>query len=70
MCCIACSLLLIAVISHAHIQILVHASFTPSTVDRISTLLDIPKNFMFVSCPDDRFPHEIADFGGIRLITG
>jgi len=24
---------------------------------------------MFVTCPDNRFPHEISAFGGIRLIT-
>jgi len=32
-------------------------------------MLSVPKNFMFVTCPDNRFPHEISAFGGIRLIT-
>ncbi|KAF2078348.1 hypothetical protein CYY_000332 [Polysphondylium violaceum] len=48
----------------------VNAPFNPSTVERVSILMDIPKNFMFVACPKDQdMPHSIGDFGGVRMIT-
>mmetsp|Transcript_45382 Transcript_45382/g.95100 ORF Transcript_45382/g.95100 Transcript_45382/m.95100 type:complete len:657 (-) Transcript_45382:18-1988(-) len=49
--------------------VLVQGSFTPEIVAQISARLGVPRNFMFISCPGDRFPHDIADFGGVRLIT-
>jgi amino acid transporter len=49
--------------------VLVQGSFTPEIVAQISARLGVPRNFMFISCPGDRFPHDLADFGGVRLIT-
>jgi len=43
--------------------------FNPAFTDFIAHKLKIPKNLMFMACPDDSFPHNIGDFGGIRLIT-
>jgi len=36
---------------------------------QVSARLGVPRNFMFIACPGDRFPHDLADFGGVRLIT-
>jgi hypothetical protein len=30
--------------------------------------LGIPKNYMFIGTPGDRFPHRIEDLGGVRVI--
>ncbi|KYR01837.1 hypothetical protein DLAC_01855 [Tieghemostelium lacteum] len=47
----------------------VHGPFTPSTVEKISDIMNIPKNFMFIACPRDQtYPHSIGDFGGIRMV--
>jgi hypothetical protein len=37
-------------------------------IERLSRRLGVPKNYMFIGCPGDRFPHNIADLGGVRLI--
>jgi hypothetical protein len=34
----------------------------------LSQRLGVPKNYMFLGTPGDRFPHNIADLGGVRLI--
>jgi hypothetical protein len=47
----------------------VKGKFNPSMVDFLAQELGVPKNFMFMACPNSRFPHNIGDFGGIRLIT-
>jgi len=47
----------------------VKGKFNPSMVDHLANELGVPKNFMFMACPNSRFPHNIGDFGGIRLIT-
>eukprot|EP01117_Protostelium_nocturnum_P019958 TRINITY_DN8784_c0_g1_i1.p1 TRINITY_DN8784_c0_g1~~TRINITY_DN8784_c0_g1_i1.p1 ORF type:complete len:644 (+),score=213.44 TRINITY_DN8784_c0_g1_i1:346-2277(+) len=49
--------------------VLVEGTFDPATVHEISHLLQVPKNFMFITCPGDHFPHGFADLGGLRLIT-
>jgi hypothetical protein len=38
-------------------------------VAQISSRLGVPRNFMFIACPGDKFPHDIGDFGGVRMIT-
>jgi hypothetical protein len=43
--------------------------FTPEIVDWISAQLKVSKNFMFITCPSSRFPHNISNFGGVRVIT-
>jgi len=49
--------------------LLVRGKFSPGMVEYLSTKHSIPKNFMFLTCPDDQFPNNISDFGGVRLIT-
>lgn len=43
-------------------------SFTPEKVDELSKRWNIPKNFMFISSPGERFSHRVEDLGGVRLI--
>ncbi|CAE8596144.1 unnamed protein product [Polarella glacialis] len=47
----------------------IHGEFCPYTVDTLSEQLGIPKNFMLMTCPGDRFPHQIGQFGGMRVVT-
>jgi len=49
--------------------VLVQGYFTPSVVAQVSTRLGVPRNFMFMVCPGERFPYDLGDFGGIRIIT-
>jgi amino acid transporter len=42
--------------------------FTPETIEVLSEEFNIPKNYMFIGAPGERFPHELADLGGVRLI--
>jgi len=48
--------------------IAVKGKFSPEFIDEISKRLKVPKNYMFIGTPGDRFPHEIAKLGGVRLI--
>ena len=45
-----------------------NGEFGPDLIDRLSEEWHIPKNFMFIGSPGDRFPYKIADLGGVRLI--
>lgn len=45
-----------------------HGVFGPELVDSLSAEWSIPKNFMFISSPSDRFTYRVADLGGVRLI--
>ena len=42
--------------------------FSPELVEELSHKLNVPKNYMFLGAPGERFPHNIAEFGGVRLI--
>lgn len=42
--------------------------FGPEIIDQLSKEWHIPKNFMFIGSPSDRFPHRLSDLGGVRLI--
>jgi len=42
--------------------------FGPSLIDELSEQWSIPKNFMFIGSPGDRFPYHISELGGVRLI--
>lgn len=42
--------------------------FTPEKVDELSKKWNIPKNFMFISSPGDKFSHRVEDLGGVRLV--
>jgi amino acid transporter len=46
----------------------VRGGFGPELIERLAARLNVPKNYMFIGCPGDRFPHNIADLGGVRLI--
>jgi hypothetical protein len=48
--------------------IAVKGKFGPELIDALSRRLGVPKNQMFIGTPGDRFPHPIADLGGVRLI--
>ncbi|MEO6187579.1 MAG: APC family permease, partial [Ginsengibacter sp.] len=43
--------------------------FGPELIDKLCVEWNIPKNFMFISSPSDRFSHRISDLGGVRLIV-
>jgi len=42
--------------------------FGPALIDELSAEWKIPKNFMFIGSPGDRFPYQISELGGVRLI--
>ncbi|MEP7127663.1 MAG: APC family permease [Chitinophagales bacterium] len=42
--------------------------FGPDLIDHLSHEWKIPKNFMFIGSPGDKFPYRISDLGGVRLI--
>lgn len=42
--------------------------FGPELIDKLSKEWNIPKNFMFIGSPGDRFPYRISELGGVRLI--
>ncbi|KAL0094978.1 amino acid permease-domain-containing protein [Phycomyces blakesleeanus] len=48
--------------------VFVQGTFDPATVDAISRQLDIPKSFMFISCPGKEFEFNFGDFEGVRII--
>ena len=47
----------------------VRGKFSPELVDKLSARLNVPRNYMFIGCPGDRFPHNLSDLGGVRLIV-
>ncbi len=46
----------------------IRGTFGPEIIDQLSREWNIPKNFMFIGSPSDRFPHRLSDLGGVRLI--
>lgn len=48
--------------------VLVQGRFGPELIERLSRQLRVPKNYMFIGTPGDRFPHRISELGGVRLI--
>jgi hypothetical protein len=42
--------------------------FGPTIIDELSEKWSIPKNFMFIGSPGDRFSYRVAELGGVRLI--
>lgn len=52
-----------------HIQFIeIEGVFGPEIIDELSQKWGIPKNFMFIGSPGDRFSYRVADLGGVRLI--
>lgn len=43
-------------------------TFGPETITSLSEEWHIPKNFMFIGSPGDRFPYQISELGAVRLI--
>jgi hypothetical protein len=46
----------------------VRGIFGPEIVEAISRRMGVPKNYMFIGTPGDRFPHRIEDLGGVRVV--
>jgi amino acid transporter len=46
----------------------VKGAFGPDIIGRLSKRLNVPRNYMFIGTPGDRFPHELSSLGGVRLI--
>ena len=42
--------------------------FGPQIIDDLSTKWNIPKNFMFIGSPGNRFSYRVSELGGVRLI--
>ncbi|WP_035557557.1 APC family permease [Hymenobacter sp. IS2118] len=63
----------IRVLDRAYEQIVVDfvtmdGQFGPELITELSEKWNIPKNFMFIGSPGDRFPYQISELGGVRLI--
>jgi hypothetical protein len=43
--------------------------FGPELIEELSAKWKVPKNFMFIGSPGDRFPYQISELGGVRLIV-
>ncbi|MEO6304337.1 MAG: APC family permease [Bacteroidia bacterium] len=46
----------------------IYGIFGPELIDELSKKWNIPKNFMFIGSPGNRFSYRVADLGGVRLI--
>ena len=42
--------------------------FGPDLIEKLSRQWNIPKNFMFISSPGERFSYRVEELGGVRLI--
>lgn len=42
--------------------------FGPDLIDELSLKWNIPKNFMFIGAPGNKFPYRVSELGGVRLI--
>jgi hypothetical protein len=42
--------------------------FNPDTIEQLSKKWKIPKNFMFISSPGEKFSYKVEELGGVRLI--
>ncbi|WP_417428106.1 APC family permease [Halpernia sp.] len=48
--------------------IVLEGCFNPNMVEKLSKEWNIPKNFMFISSPGERFSYRVEELGGVRLI--
>lgn len=46
----------------------IEGHFGPDIVEQLSKKWEIPKNFMFIGAPGDKFPYHVSELGGVRLI--
>jgi amino acid transporter len=52
-----------------HIEFIeIEGVFGPELIDELSIKWKIPKNFMFIGSPGDRFAYRVSELGGVRLI--
>jgi amino acid transporter len=52
-----------------HIEFIeLDGSFGPKLINDLSNKWNIPKNFMFIGSPSNRFPYQVSELGGVRLI--
>jgi amino acid transporter len=52
-----------------HIEFIeLEGEFGPKLIDELSVKWNIPKNFMFIGSPGDRFSYRVSELGGVRLI--
>jgi len=42
--------------------------FGPKLIEELSKKWRIPKNFIFIGLPGDKFPYRVSELGGVRLI--
>ncbi len=45
-----------------------NGTFGPELIDELSQQWNIPKNFMFIGAPGNKFPYHVSELGGVRLI--
>lgn len=48
--------------------VLLKGVFNPETVNKISKEYKVAKNYMFIGAPGHKFPHQLEDLGGVRII--
>jgi amino acid transporter len=48
--------------------VVIHDTFGPKLINRLSKEWNIPVNFMFIGSPGDKFPYRVEQLGGVRLI--
>ncbi|MBC7556986.1 MAG: APC family permease [Chryseobacterium sp.] len=48
--------------------IVLEGTFDPAMVDKLSNEWNIPKNFMFICSPGEKFSFRVEELGGVRLI--
>ncbi|MDB5263747.1 MAG: amino acid permease [Adhaeribacter sp.] len=48
--------------------IIMKGHFGPGLIQELSRKWNVPKNFMFIGSPGDRFVYAIQDLGGVRLV--
>lgn len=46
----------------------IDGKFGPDIINELSEQWNIPKNFMFIGAPSNKFPYHVAALGGVRLI--
>lgn len=48
--------------------ITLEGTFGPELIEKLSIEWNVPKNFMFISSPGEKFSYRVEDLGGVRLI--
>ena len=52
-----------------HIEFIeIDGTFGPELIEELSNKWNIPKNFMFIGSPGDKFSYRVSELGGARLI--